>query len=56
MKHERLHQSLQATAAGRSVCDGEGDSLLPGFVSAQFPRLCLDVDMAALCVRPPSHF
>ena len=31
------NKSLQATAAALSVLDGVGDSLLPGFVGAQFP-------------------
>jgi len=29
--------ALQATGAAPSVFDGEGDSLLPGFVVASFP-------------------
>ena len=35
------NNSLQATAAGPSVLWSGGDSLLLGFVEAQFPRLCL---------------
>jgi hypothetical protein len=31
------NKSLQATGAGRSDLDGEGDSLLLGFVVAPFP-------------------
>jgi hypothetical protein len=31
------NNALQATGAGRSVLDGEGDSLLAGFVVASFP-------------------
>src|SRR5204862_3464899 len=31
------HESLQATAAAASVFNSVGDSLLPGFVAAQFP-------------------
>jgi hypothetical protein len=34
---EGANKSLQATGAARSVLDGEGDSLLPGFVAASFP-------------------
>ncbi len=31
------NKSLQATGAARSVLDGVGDSLLPGFVAASLP-------------------
>ena len=41
MQSYRSNKSLQATAAGLSVLWPCGDSLLPGFVIAQFPRLCL---------------
>jgi hypothetical protein len=47
MRKLMLNKSLQATGAApstftkatvdRSVLDGEGDSLLPGFVAAAFP-------------------
>ena len=37
VRRERPNKPLQATGAARSVLDGVGDSLLPGFVAASLP-------------------